>query len=319
VLDSLDEMDLAPTQYGRDVSELSFDGPISARSRALAVLRALNVDARPPVILACRIADFIDITSTGTFQTRLLTEARHVALRPLDNVAIRAYLTQRFHDPDGTLQPRWRPLVDALEAGHRVAQAITTPWELYLTVTAYKTRDTDPGELLDMPTDRVRAHLISGFLPAITDHDEDAARQGWTAADITRWLTTIALHQHRQAIHRRGSETDIVLPDLWRVAERAYPRWLPAALASVPFLAAGALCILIISPFPVNLIGIILILVGLGSAGSAADDSSPPLRRFAPDRLRTASGRRDVREVWFPPNRGGFLYAASRSGAAVFS
>jgi hypothetical protein len=23
--------------------------------------------------------------------------------------------------------------------------------------------------------------------------------------------------------------------------------------------------------------------------------------------------------VWFPPNRGGFLYAASRSGAAVFS
>ena len=24
-------------------------------------------------------------------------------------------------------------------------------------------------------------------------------------------------------------------------------------------------------------------------------------------------------ELWFPPNRGGFLYAASRSGAAVFS
>jgi len=24
-------------------------------------------------------------------------------------------------------------------------------------------------------------------------------------------------------------------------------------------------------------------------------------------------------DMWFPPNRGGFLYAASRMGAAVFS
>jgi len=26
-----------------------------------------------------------------------------------------------------------------------------------------------------------------------------------------------------------------------------------------------------------------------------------------------------IAPLWFPPNRGGFLYAASRSGAAVFS
>jgi hypothetical protein len=56
----------------------------------------------------------------------------------------------------------------------------------------------------------------------------------------------------------------------------------------------------------------------------AGDDTQVDLFTVHPDglALRRLTATPDLNEfgpVWFPPNRGGLLYAASRSGVAVFS
>ncbi len=54
-------------------------------------------------------------------------------------------------------------------------------------------------------------------------------------------------------------------------------------------------------------------------AEPAAASAARPARR-AESRGRSARRTSRVADVmWFPPNRGGFLYASSRSGAAVVS
>ena len=229
VLDGLDEMDLLPTATNT--------GPMP-RPRAMAVLRALNAGIRPPVVLACRHTDYRDITqatSAPVASPTILTDARHVTLRPLDKHEIIAYLTARFPDRTGELRPRWQPIADALTQETPLLGVLANPWQLFLAVTAYTTETSNPAELLAMSPERIEAHLIANLIPAVVEHNNPAARHGWTAQDITRWLSVIAAHQHRTAAER-VSETDIYLPDLWRVTDSSYPRWLPL-VPSLPFIS----------------------------------------------------------------------------------
>ena len=204
------------------------------------MLRALNAPDRPPVVLACRQLDYRDISQTAPGQTAsmsILTDARHVTLRPLDAKDVIDYLTERFHGRDGHLRPRWQPVADALHADAPLLQILANPWQLFLAVTAYTAENSDPADLLTMSPDHVKTHLLANLIPAVTEHNETATRHGWTPERITCWLTTIAEHQYRAATEHGGSQTDIYLPELWRVAKRRYPRWVPAILAATPPLA----------------------------------------------------------------------------------
>jgi len=288
VLDGLDEMDPAPTE--------STTTGTAHRPRARAVLRALNASDRSPVVLACRQLDYSDISQTATGQAgsmSILTDARHVTLRPLDAQDIIGYLTERFHGRDGHLRPRWQPVADALDADTPLLQALANPWQLFLAVTAYTAENSDPAELLTMSPDHVETHLLANLIPAVTEHNETAARHGWTSERITWWLTTIADHQYRTATEHGSSQTDIRLPELWRVAKRRYPRWVPAILATTPFLAIGGVLFL-----TTDLVGIILgvfVILGAASMGFTAFDSASTMQRLDLATLRTPRGRRRLR------------------------
>jgi len=220
VLDGLDEMDSTPPTPTTETAAMS-------RPRARAVVRAMNAAGRPAVVLACRHQDYREINQPTTEQpgdVAVLTDARHVMLRPLDADAVIGYLTDRFHGRDQQLRPRWRPIADALTSGAPLARILANPWQLYLAVTAYTPENSDPADLLDLSPDDVESHLLTALIPAVVDHDATATGHGWTADRVTHWLTTIAEHQAHVATEHGSSPTDIHLPDLWRIAGRRHPQ-----------------------------------------------------------------------------------------------
>ena len=286
VLDGLDEMDPAPPENTTGTAD---------RPRARAVLRALNAPDRPPVVLACRQLDYHEISQPATDQhggVAILTDARHVMLRPLEATDIASYLTERFHGRDGWLRPRWQPVADALHARAPLLPVLANPWQLFLAVTAYTAENSEPAELLTMSPGQVETHLLANLIPAVTEHNDTATRHGWTGERITRWLTTIADHQYRTATEHGSSPIDIYLPELWRVANRRYPRWVPAILAAIPFLTIGGW--LLTTDLVGRIFGVLALLFA-AFVGFGAFDSASRMQRLDLAAVRTPRGRRRLR------------------------
>ncbi len=286
VLDGLDEMDPLTAATGT--------GPMQ-RPRAVAVLRALNAGIRAPVVVACRHTDYRDISQAATATAAtptILTDARHVTLRPLDKLEIIAYLTARFHGRDGQLRPRWQPVADALNKETPLLGVLANPWQLFLAVTAYTAEHSNPADLLTMSPERVEAHLLANLIPAVVEHDDTAAHHGWTTPDVTRWLSVIAGHQHRAATERGTSETDIYLPELWRIADRSHPHWVPL-LGLTPLLGAFLGAFYTDVPVPGWFVAAEFIL--LAFLGFTMFDPRSTMDRIDLDGLRTPQGRRRLR------------------------
>ncbi len=286
VLDGLDEMDPLTAATGTRPME---------RPRAVAVLRALNTGIRAPVVVACRQTDYRDISQAATAPAAtptILTDARHVTLRPLDKQEIITYLTARFHGRDGQLRPRWQPVADALNKETPLLSVLANPWQLFLAVTAYTAENSDPADLLTMSPERVEAHLLANLIPAVVEHNETAARHGWTTPDITRWLSAIAGHQHRTATERGTSETDIYLPELWRIADRSHPRWVPL-LGLTPLL--GAFLGSFYNDVPVPGWFVAADFIFLAFFGFTVFDPRSTMERIDLGGLRTPKGRRRLR------------------------
>jgi hypothetical protein len=234
VLDGLDEMDPAPRE-----------GAPGGRPRALALVRALNAVPRRPVVLASRVLDYVvvsggDDASPG--RPGLLTDARHITLRPLGPEAITRYLTQRFAGRGGTLPDRWADVVRAVAPDGDLYQVLSSPWELFLAVTAYQANDSTPADMVGMSADELRDHLLAELIPAVIAADPQGARRGWSAPSITRWLAGIAHH-----LDDTGAGTEINMPELWRIGGRRWPRWVPTVVTAacmlpyVPYLAVRGL------------------------------------------------------------------------------
>jgi hypothetical protein len=215
VLDGLEEMDPPPADD---------DSGLALPTRAAAVIQALNAE-RTPVVLACRDLEYKRLTvdagdSKAPSKPVLLTDARHVVLRPLPVQDIIDYLINRFGSRTQVLPNRWQPVADTLNAGEPLLKVLETPWQLFLAVKAYGQETSDPAELVIMTPDGANEQLLAGVIPAVTDHDDTAAANGWTAEDVRHWLTSIADNQSRLAGPRRDSLTDIRLPQLETVADK---------------------------------------------------------------------------------------------------
>jgi len=208
VLDGLDEM----------------DSPEVWPSRAAAVLRALNhptpVGLRP-VILTCRTeryarltghSDLDPIAAEGNHSAGpsgehvVVQDATVVGVEPLTVPDAIAYLRYRFPDParSGDCEPRWRPIVNWLVThadDDPLVSALRSPLRLFLATTGYRrggrgtdsTPDTDPEVLTryTAPTE-LDDHLFRLLIPAVTAQHPRRSGGHYPAADVQRWLHTLA-------------------------------------------------------------------------------------------------------------------------------
>lgn len=227
VLDGLDEMDSAA----------------GAPYRATAVVRALNHNPRP-IVITCRTAFYDQLTQSPVpaGQGFALQDITAIRIAPLSPQELTVYLTYRFPDPadSAALEPRWRPVVRYL--GRRpsgaLAATLASPLWLFMAITAYSSPDTKPAELTKLSGEKLRGHLLSSLIPALAAQHPGPGGNCYDAAEVTRWLSSIAAHlQARRDEH--GDGTDIELQQLWKAAgprSRIIAAACTGGLAGVPLL-----------------------------------------------------------------------------------
>ncbi|KAK1177909.1 NACHT domain-containing protein [Streptomyces sp. NBS 14/10] len=219
VLDGLDEMDSATTPTAR---------------RAAQALQQLNAYQDPtgsaPIVLTCRTAQYTELAALDV----RMREAARIELATVAPAQATDYLAARTTSPD-----RWAPVLDTLTTapGGTLAQALSTPWRLNLAATAYEERHPDtltylrhPDHLLTLASpSAVGDHLLALYLPAATS--QHPTRPGRYQPDQAhRWLAALA---HHLATTSSGSGTDIVLHQLWSMADPRRVRTADALLAGL--------------------------------------------------------------------------------------
>jgi hypothetical protein len=284
VLDGLDEVDI----------ETNENAPQAERPRAAAIVHALNADRDRPVILACRSIEYDNIATggQGTEPETLLASAQHIIVRPLGPQQICDYLRHRFGGHDEQLRSRWQPVADAVMDDQPLRSVLAKPLYLFLAITLYSREHTEPQELCTMTEDHAREHLIQGFIHAVTAHEEHARQHHWTEERITSWLRNIARHQHDSATRHNRSEIDIVLPDLWKIAQRQYPRWVPVIFTALPSLIISVLSLTLENSFGDILAGFFLIYATL--YGYSSFRKAITLERIDFYAVRTPRGRKKL-------------------------
>lgn len=308
ILDGLDEMDP--------------DGQPPVK--AAAVMQALNVPVGTgprPVVVASRSDRYRQLATPRMRPGRMqvLQDATAIILEPLSVDQVISYLTHRFPDPDrlGQIQERWRAVTERLHAPRRraLATALRSPLRLFVAVTAYYTGD--PRELLHVRADQMDEHLFSRLIPAVVELHPGPDGNGYTAEEVTRWLTTIAVHLRHQA-EQGSSESDLDLHLLWSAAGGRTPRYLASGIM-------GALVVFALVPpylwyihtlrswLPYNVYGWVLVAVALALVVltvTRARGVSVNLQRLDLQAVRTATGRRRVAMWVLRFLAGGLLFGA---------
>ena len=263
VLDALDEM---------------------AEHNRAAALAAIARDARPgePLVLTCRTAEFEEANAAGVVRV-----AQIVRLLPVEAETAADYLLDAASDVG---LDRWEPLLAQLTADDgTVTEALRTPLMLFLARTAFAHPDTDPNELLALPTARqVEERLLDMFTkqvfatrPPSPLSDATPARQ-WNPADAEKWLTFLAKNSGREIAW-------------WRLRELVPKR----VLITRAIVIGGAYCAplgwLFFFLFGQPWQGIVFgFLFGVVSGTGLALVPADPPRRFVPRPLRRHDLGRDL-------------------------
>ncbi|MDQ7809392.1 NACHT domain-containing protein [Amycolatopsis sp. A133] len=190
--------------------------------RSAAVLRALNFGARSrPFVLTCRAGWFGRLAPAEQ-----LRDATVVELEPLSPATIRDYIVEQL----GTraMESRWRRTLDAFSGSNSrdpgrsspFQHALSSPWRLYLCVTAFAERGDPYAELAELTADEITAHLLTQLIPALTEQHPRRDGGRWQREDVERWLRGMTLSSETLI----GDNADIALPAVWRTAGRVLPR-----------------------------------------------------------------------------------------------
>lgn len=198
VLDGLDEM------------------PDGKRDRAM---EAISEAPRPgeAIVVTCRTADYRAAVMPPAGSGISIRGAAVVALRPLDQDTVAAYLVR---DGGAGAAERWQPVIAALGAGTPVGEVLTTPLMVGLARTIYSPRAGERAGQLPRPAelcqihdqDAVKDHLFDAFVEGSYRHRPGAP---WTADQAKLWLGFLARHL----------ENTVNSPDLawWQLREAARP------------------------------------------------------------------------------------------------
>jgi hypothetical protein len=248
ILDGLDEMD-ADSALPR---------------RAVAVIRSLNVSARSrSVVLACRRHRYDQLLRTSTVPSAssvsstsirpnptlpiALQDATAVELEPLTPAAVRQYLTHLFPDPtdpDG-IEARWRATAYALTSANAsgrgsgplwpdpLAEALCSPWKLYLCRTAFAEQGDPHMELARLSTDDLVDSLLERLIPAAVAQYPDHNGRRYDCQQVTRWLTTLAVHLERSGERDSRPSSDILIHQLWTATGSRAPRYISATAFAI--------------------------------------------------------------------------------------
>ncbi|MGW4826335.1 NACHT domain-containing protein [Amycolatopsis japonica] len=195
-------------------------------ARSVAVLRALNIGARTrPFVLTCRPEWFAEVSERVR-----LCDTSVVELQPLSPAAVRGYLIGRLDWRAD--EPRWRKALKAIEVAdggafkwpNPFADALRSPWRLYLCVTAFAERGDPYDELAGMAPDEVTDHLLRRLIPELTARHASTHGSHWRPEDVTHWLRIMA----RSSEPLRHQSAEISIPALWPAAGRVLPRFVGA-------------------------------------------------------------------------------------------
>lgn len=239
VLDGLDEMD--PDDAGA--------------GRGAAVIRGLNhpgAGGLRQVVVTCRNDRYqaLSAIAAAPGQEAVLQDAAAIEIEHLSAERAAGYISGRYPDPaSGQAQQRWATVVDELRSapGGPLAQVLGSPLKLFMAITEYHERQSQPAELIAMPAEALNAHLIANFLPAVTRQHPRPHGSPYDHTDVARWLRTLAQHLDAQK-RMGGSASDLDLSTLWTAAGDRWPRYASAALhvlaAGLPWLIPGILYLL---------------------------------------------------------------------------
>ncbi|MFH8491299.1 NACHT domain-containing protein [Streptomyces longisporoflavus] len=256
VLDGLDELDTVSCPgYG---------------SRSAQVLRALNGYQqgvhKGELILTCR-TDTHDALEEARVWAH---DAARIEIQPVTATEARRFLNSRVDDLS-----RWAEVLDSLDRNPTgpLAVGLATLWRLTLAATVYEQRHPSTGAYARAPrhllaphldsADAVGTHLLDLFIPATAELFPRSRGSHFDPGQVCDWLTTLADYlQHNATTGRaiaghRLSGTDIVLANLWPLADTRHPRTtlvLPAVALSLTG-AAGLLALLstqgpLLAPWP---------------------------------------------------------------------
>jgi hypothetical protein len=300
VLDGLDEMD-----------------PDDAEPRrAASVIRAVNHPSAGnvrPVVITCRTNRYYQLSghfdSTGKIapaeqeaaptvgRREVVQDATVVSVEPLATVSVVDYLTYRFPDPTDPvrIESRWRPIIERLTLatgdGDPLATALGSPLRLFLTVTAYSHPTSTPIELTRLATAaELDEHLFARLVPAVLEQHPPPGRQ-YAAAEVTRWLTTLARHLAWQG-QRGGSSSDLRLDLLWPAAGWRAPRY--ATMAATTMIASALLAFGVFAKWPLNVLPVLGLGIFVITVAWIASRPTVDLRRLDLSSLRTSAGRRRI-------------------------
>ncbi|MGH3902872.1 MAG: NACHT domain-containing protein [Pseudonocardiaceae bacterium] len=302
VLDGLDEMDL-------DTAVLR---------RAASVVRAINYPSAGtvrPVVITCRTNRYHQLsghfesarklavaeqeTASTAGRREVVQDATVIGVEPLTASTVISYLTYRFLDPADPhqIESRWRPiterLADADGGDDPLAAALSSPLRLFLAITAYSHPSSTPSELTRLSTAaQFDEHLFARLVPAVLEQHPPG--RGYTAAEVMRWLTTLAHHLAWQG-ERGGSSSDLRLDQLWPAAGLRAARY--AASVTMTAVASALLAFGVVARWPPD----VLPVLGMGAfvvvTGWIAAQPRVDLRRLDFSGLATSTGRRRVKRL----------------------
>jgi hypothetical protein len=119
-----------------------------------------------------------------------------------------------------------------------LAQALASPWRLFLATAAYQGSQSQPDELLRLPAGTLSEHLLSELIPAMTMCTARGDGTHYSPDDVRTWLTTLAQHLDQTSRRLYWSPTDLHLQRLWPIAGpkiRLLSALINTAIVSVPF------------------------------------------------------------------------------------
>ena len=155
-----------------------------------------------PLVLTCRTAEFEQaVTAPGS---ELLRGAAVIEPLALDAADIAKYLDHCLGpEPGGT----WPDVLAGIRAGRSapLADALTTPLNLWLMRKVYIDQHQDPGPLNDRSQftgpRAVVDHLLDHLVPAVMTPGQHQSGPGWEPEDARRWLGYLA--HHLNTLHSR--------------------------------------------------------------------------------------------------------------------